>query len=57
MDITQALKDTENSLRDFIAATLRKAFGKTWIERCGVSLYGLKLFSGQILSVVNENIG
>ena len=37
MDVTQELKDTENSLRDFIAATLRKAFGKTWIETCGVS--------------------
>jgi Swt1-like HEPN len=37
MDITQALKDTENSLRDFIAGTLQKAFGKTWIEKCGVS--------------------
>ncbi len=37
MDITQALKDTENSLRDFIAATLNKELGEQWVEKCGVS--------------------
>src|SRR6266536_3397353 len=37
MDVTQALKDTENSLRDFIALSLRVAFGENWIEKCGVS--------------------
>ena len=28
MDVTQALKDTENSLRDFIAVVLRKVAKK-----------------------------
>lgn len=37
MDVTQALKDTENSLRDFIAATLQKALGNNWIDKCGAS--------------------
>lgn len=37
MDLTQALKDTENSLRDFIANILRNKFGDEWIEKCGVS--------------------
>jgi hypothetical protein len=37
MDLTQALKDAENSLRDFIANTLRNKFGNEWIEKCGVS--------------------
>jgi hypothetical protein len=37
MDITQALKDTENALRDFIASVLRKTFGEEWIKHCGVS--------------------
>lgn len=36
-DITQALKDTENSLRDFISNILTKAFGTTWEDRSGVS--------------------
>jgi len=37
MDLTQALKDAENSLRDFIANILRNKFGDKWIENCGVS--------------------
>lgn len=37
MDLTQALKDTENSLRDFIASILRSKFGDEWINKCGVS--------------------
>jgi hypothetical protein len=37
MDITQALKDTENSLRDFIAVVLQKTFGENWLDTCGVS--------------------
>lgn len=36
-DITQALKDTENSLRDFIAVVLRGKLGESWLENCGVS--------------------
>lgn len=37
MDVTQALKDTENSLRDFIAVVLHNELGDLWIEKCGVS--------------------
>lgn len=37
MDVTQALKDTENSLRDFITTILNKHIGDDWIEKCGVS--------------------
>jgi hypothetical protein len=37
MDVTQALKDTENSLRDFIASVLQKKFGSDWEEKCGVT--------------------
>lgn len=44
MDITQALKDTENSLRDFIGLGLRKNFGHDWIERSGVSPDRIKVW-------------
>lgn len=37
MDTTQALKDAENALRDFIAMTLRKMYGDNWEEESGVS--------------------
>ena len=37
MDVTQALKDTENTLRDFIALTLQNKFGNNWEEKCGVT--------------------
>lgn len=37
IDVHQALKEAENSLRDFIASTLEKRLGKDWIEKCGVS--------------------
>jgi hypothetical protein len=36
MDITQALRDAENSLRDFVASVLSKS-GEDWVNRCGVS--------------------
>lgn len=36
-EVTQALKDTENALRDFIGATLGKSLGSDWIKQCGVS--------------------
>jgi hypothetical protein len=35
VDVTQALRDTENSLRDFIAFVLSKS-DQDWISRCGV---------------------
>lgn len=37
MDTTQALKDAENALRDFIASMLTSAFGQDWFEQCGIS--------------------
>jgi hypothetical protein len=37
LDTTQALKDAENSLRDFIADMLTKSFGQGWVEKVGVS--------------------
>jgi hypothetical protein len=37
VDVTQALKDAENSLRDFIAVVLRDKLGEEWVENCGVS--------------------
>jgi HEPN superfamily Swt1-like protein len=37
MDATQALRDTENSLRDFIADRLEKMLGPTWEDQLGVS--------------------
>lgn len=37
LDTTQALKDAENSLRDFISSALRKTHGDEWIEKLGVS--------------------
>lgn len=37
MDITQSLKDTENSLRDFIQARLIQKLGDDWVQKCGVS--------------------
>lgn len=37
MDVTQALRDTENALRDFIAATLERSLGREWLDNCGVT--------------------
>lgn len=37
MDVTQSLKDTENSLRDFISYILNERFGTDWEQKCGVS--------------------
>ncbi len=37
VDVTQALKDAENSLRDFIAIVLESKFGVDWSENCGVT--------------------
>src|SRR5665647_1041699 len=37
MDVTQALRDTENALRDFIAATLERSLGSEWLSNCGVT--------------------
>lgn len=37
LDVHQALKEAENSLRDFIANRLEMRFGSGWIDICGVS--------------------
>ena len=37
MDVTQALKNAENALRDFIAQILKNAYGEGWISKCGVT--------------------
>lgn len=37
MDTTQSLRDTENSLRDFIGHILRRKFGEAWVDKCGVT--------------------
>jgi len=37
LDVTGALRDSENALRDFIGAVLSARFGQDWIERCGVT--------------------
>lgn len=36
MDITQALKDTENALRDFTDFNLQQKLGNEWIVKSGV---------------------
>lgn len=47
MDLTQALKDTENSLRDFISNLLRNKFGDEWIGKCGVSAEKIERWKGR----------
>lgn len=37
MDVTQALKDAENALRDFIGAVLDRSLGPKWVDQCGVT--------------------
>lgn len=42
MDVSQALKDTENALRDFMTLMLSQKFGDQWHEHAGVSPERLK---------------
>ncbi|MGH9438052.1 MAG: Swt1 family HEPN domain-containing protein [Terriglobia bacterium] len=37
MDVTQALHDAENALRDLINEVLKQAFGDNWIDNSGVT--------------------
>lgn len=37
MEISQALKDTENALRDTISDILSKKYGDNWVEKSGIS--------------------
>lgn len=37
MDISQSLKDAENTLRDFISDILNRKYGVNWIQECKIS--------------------
>src|SRR6266568_6015409 len=37
VDISQALRDAENALRDFIASELSRSLGQNWENSCGVT--------------------
>lgn len=37
IEATQAIRDVENLLRDFISGTLESSFGSNWTEKCGVT--------------------
>lgn len=64
MDVTQALKDTENVLRDTISDLLSKKYGKNWAEKSGVSAERIEKWNQrlrdeekqQISGVVEERI-
>jgi len=47
VDVTQALKDTENGLRDFIASVLRRKLGVDWVQKCGVPPDRLAQWAGR----------
>jgi hypothetical protein len=47
MDITQALKDTENALRDFIAFILQQKLGTEWIDKSGVSQERIEIWKNR----------
>ena len=47
MDITQSLKDAENSLRDFISSVLIRKLGEDWVEKCGVSPERISVWQGR----------
>ena len=36
MEIARELKDTENALREFIAAVMLRNLGENWIDDCGL---------------------
>ena len=45
MDVTQALKDAENGLRDFIGCVLKRKLGPEWVQKCGVSPERIKIWN------------
>lgn len=47
MDVAQALKDTENALRDLIAEILSRKLGDEWVEKCGVKPDRLEKWKGR----------
>jgi len=56
IDVTQSLKDTENSLRDFIASVLEKANGHEWYNTCGVSPDRLQKWKDRYEVEVNASV-
>lgn len=50
MDVTQALKDTENALRDFISLVLKNIYGDNWIDESGVSKERIEKWNERKLS-------
>jgi hypothetical protein len=46
-DVSQALKDAENAVRDFVGYVLGKELGPDWIERCGVTPERLAAWRGR----------
>ena len=54
MDVTQALSDTENALRDFIAAVLWTKFGSAWEKNCGVSTERLEAWRSRKLEAEKQ---
>ncbi|MDD8019457.1 MAG: Swt1 family HEPN domain-containing protein [Bacteroidota bacterium] len=44
MQETDALRDVENSLRDFIACVLERKFASDWINKCGISEERIKIW-------------
>jgi hypothetical protein len=47
VDVTQALKDAENALRDFISSILSKKLSADWIDNCGVSAERIEKWRGR----------
>lgn len=47
MDITQTLKDTENTLRDFIAFILQQKLGTEWIDKSGPSKERIEIWKNR----------
>jgi hypothetical protein len=58
MDVTQALRDAENSLRDFIAAILSKVLGPDWLKQSGLSQERLeKILERKAIEVKRQESG
>jgi len=57
LDVTQALKDAENSLRDFINNVLQQKFGNNWVEKSGVSPARIKEWQERKLVEEKRQVG
>jgi len=47
MNESQALRDVENSLRDFISTLLWNKYKENWIENCGVTEKRVEQWKGK----------